>query len=189
MATVDTSGLDRITNRIRRVNESSQNLLNGIAERSGETFLRNLRKRQPVGKPDPLVVKGFSSRPERPSVRQGNDPIERGWLGPFVESPKPGTATVTINTSSPHLKYFTRWTGRAWLGTHAGRPQVATHSKSLFFWWMGAARTPQSVRGHGFNVPTDFVEDAWTDTKPFVDKEVDGFATYVIRNLRGDQVG
>ena len=135
------------------------------AEEVSRRLLAELRSRQPIGKEDQFANAFPRWRQEkRPSVRQGLVPIEEGWRLNVRGSPT--GPILEIGSESEHLKYFTLWTGRSWLGTHKGRPQVAKNAKTLAFWWRGEGHWQKSANGGGFTPSTDFIQDSYDAIKP-----------------------
>jgi len=188
MASANLGWVEEIPKRLGRIERDSDRKLQEIAERVGNRFLDDLKEAQPIGQSDELVLRGLVNRPARPSVRLGLVPIQEGWIGPSVSAPKVGQRVVTINTQSEHLKFFTLWTGRTHLGTKKGKPQVARNGRSLAFWWNGQAHLVKSAHGGGFVPKSDFVQDAWMKTKPYLEDQIDGFATYLIKTAKGEIV-
>jgi len=189
MATITEGWLKTVPEGLERVSKNTEKKLSGIAGRVGDWFLDALKERQPVGKNDTFASKfPDQNREPRPSLRQGLIPIEQGWVGPTVTAPGSGQRVVTISTNSEHLQFFTTWTGRRHLGTHEGKPQVARNAKTLAFWWQGEGHWPKSAQGGVFIPDSDFVQDAWLATKPYLEEEIKDFASYVIRNAKGEIV-
>ena len=165
--------------RLTRAELRLSSEVDGLADDLGRRFLAEMQQRQPDGSQhlDPMVPSILKREP-RPSVRQGLVPIAKGWTGPRVERPSVREWLVRIGTVSPHMHYFTQWTGRKHLGTRGGKPIVAKRAKTLAFWWKGAAHFPVVVRNHeGFRLQSDFVQDAWDS--------MEGWVTQRQRQIRG----
>ena len=163
-ATIANSWVGRIPRNLRNFPEWARGKRREAARNALPIFLAELQERQPVGEDDPFVAAyPFVRRSARPSVRQGLIPIELGWHGSVVETER--GARIEIDSDSEHLKYFTTWTGRRYLGTKKGKPQVARNAKTLAFWWNGSGHWPVAAQGGGFTPDSDFVQDAYNAAK------------------------
>lgn len=153
--------------------------LDRAADAIGKELMRQIWITQPVGGPDPMP-----GRSERPSIRQSHAPIEAGWLdSPRINDPGIGTRTIEIVSESPHVRFFTMWSGRPYLGTKPGADIVAVNAERLAFWWMNGARFPKVVPGEnrkGFTPSTDFMEVAYGATEPFIWQQVRGVAAFAL---------
>lgn len=176
---------ERVEKLFNRVNRSVEARMDQTASEVSHVFMRHVRGEQPIGQLDPLREKITLRRPARPSVRLRNSPIEKGWVGPTISTPRAGERLITLKSRSPHVVYFTRWTGRPWLGTRAGEPQVAKRTPFLFFWWRGKIRGPLSTRGHGFGVERDFLQTAYESTKSEVKDLIRGLARLSVEGRGG----
>lgn len=159
---VEIGWVEKIPRNLRNFTEWAAQRRREYARNALPEFLDELKDRQPIGEDDPYVDAFPLWRTERrPSVRQGLVPIEQGWSGQVVDTNR--GARIEISSSSEHLQYFTRWTGRDWLGTRKGT-QVAQNARTLAFWWRGQGWWPKSARGGGFRPQSDFVQDAYNST-------------------------
>ena len=144
-----------------------------IARETADRFFRSILTKQPVGKDDPLVEAGLSSRPLRPSVRHGTVPIGQGWLGgPQVTRSSPKTVDIILSSESAHVKYYTMMTGRRWLGT-TGSDVTATQADFLHFMHGGQVwkvMKGRSVSPGGFTPSSDFIKDSWDEASAFAMK-------------------
>lgn len=179
--------LNNLKRRMTLAERRSEVELDRASESIGRRFLQAMIQRQPDGSknPDPMVTKGLLNRHPRPSIRQGNIPISQGWVGPTVEKPSTWERVVRIKSRSPHMHYFTTWTGRSYLGTRGGKPIVAKRAKTLAFWWMGEARFPRAVYEHeGFRPDSDFVQDAWDSLDGYIMAEKRRVAGLVVETMK-----
>lgn len=169
----------RVKNAIAGSTAKSEVQMDHVASTIGNRFMREIWAVQPVGGPDPMP-----GRNTRPSERQGNRPIERGWLdSPRIRKEGPGTRTIEIVSESPHVTFFTEWAGRPYLGTQPGNDIVAVNARTLAFWWMGSARFPVRVPGKnrkGFTPASDFMQMAFARTEPFIWEQIKGLAGFAL---------
>jgi hypothetical protein len=148
-----------------RISRSTERRLDETAREVARKFFDNVRQEQPIGKTDPLhaLVPGLK-RPDRPSIRLHNEPIEMGWIAPVVSAPTPTRRLIELKSRSPHVIYFTRWTGRSHLGIRDSA-QTAKNAEALFFAWEGIVWKKRSVGAHGFEPDDDFLQVAYDRTK------------------------
>ena len=165
-ATIAKTWIGTIPEKLRNFPAWARKKRRELAREALPIFLAELQERQPVGEDDPFVAAfPMVRRSRRPSVRQGLIPIELGWHGSVVETNR--GARIEITSDSEHLQYFTTWTGRRHLGTRKRDPQVARNAKTLAFWWQGEGHWPNAAQGGGFVPDTDFVQDAYNETKKY----------------------
>jgi len=160
---------DRLKKKLKTLRGRLYYVSEEEAQHTLDEFMSELRERQPDGSKnlDPLAnyvtASGYKfNREPRPSIRQGIVPISEGWQA-TIERTLLGHR-IRISSSSDHLKYFTLWTGRDYLGTDEHRI-AARNKRTLAFWWKGHPNWPQSVWHKGFTPKTDFVDDAFLATK------------------------
>jgi hypothetical protein len=137
-------------------------LLEEITPEIAKLYMRKLREKQPIGKIDPLYDL-WPHRNARPSIRQGLTPIESGWLPPTIRKEGGGARIIRIQSESWHIQFFTKMTGRNYLGTKVTQPQRPTGGKkTLYFWGNRLNREvwPQMTHAPGFKPKTDFVKEA-----------------------------
>jgi hypothetical protein len=70
-----------------------------------------------------------------------------------------------ISSESEHISLFTYWTGRSYLGIRPGAAQVASNPPRTLAFWSGGPRFPRSTAPHGFEVETDFMQDAFDSSR------------------------
>lgn len=145
-----------------------QNMFKGRSQRAYEAldtgmniFMAKVKQNQPVGKLDPLVQQGYSSRNIRPSRRQGHTPVEEGWSWEVQKTERGATATLV--TTSPHIKFFTKWVTGGQLGTR--EHGIHKKDKLLHFWWRGKPRLWENVGSQNFLVQEDFMQKSYDEAK------------------------
>jgi len=173
------NNLDELKRWVGIVDEIKLDL---AAKNISTRFMTAIQRLQPVGSNDDGMGRG------RPSLRLGNKPIENGWLdSPRIENDGPGARTIEIVSESPHIEFFTLWTGRPWLGTKPGK-DIVMRDKLLAFWWMGQAHYMERVRGadrNGFIPAIDFMEAAYRQTEPFIWQQLGNVMRFSLdQNLR-----
>lgn len=182
-----TQAFNNLNRRLTLAEQRADAELGRFAEELGNKFLAAMQQRQPDGSKnlDPMVLKGILNREPRPSIRQGINPIAENWVNPVVEKPAEKARIVRIKNKARHFHYFTTWTDRDYLGTRGGDPIVAKKTKTLAFWWKGAAHFPVFVKNHkGFKPKSDFVQDAWDSLGSYVAEQKKRMRGLVVETMK-----